>query len=125
MHAMHPEAIAVSRNGKWLGVVAHSIGGVGDSQYDVRIIAVTTLVSQVYNDTGFAHHKKGDFALSAQLFHRALTVNPQNKLAFYNYACALAKQTAPGVEAALKAAIQVGGNSVKKRSAGWRYSTAW
>jgi len=117
MLGMHAEAIALSPDAKWLSVIAHSAGGEGGNRFDLRIVAVTTFVGQIYNDTGFAHHKKGQFERSAQLFHQALTVDPQNKLAFYNYACALGKQQAPGTEAALKAAIDVGGAAVKKRAA--------
>ena len=117
MLGMHAEAIALSPDAKWLGVIAHSAGGEGGNRFDLRIVAVTTFVGQIYNDAGFVHHKKGQFERSAQLFRLALTADPQNKLAFYNYACALGKQQAPGTEAALKAAIDVGGVTVKKRAA--------
>jgi len=106
----------LSPDGKWLGVIAHSSGGAGANKFDLRILAVPTFVGQIYNDAGFSHHKKGQFDRSAQLFHQALTANPENKIAYYNYACALAKQQSPGTEAALKAAIDVGGPAVKKRA---------
>jgi tetratricopeptide (TPR) repeat protein len=117
MLGIHAEVMALSPDAKWLGVIAHSAGGEGSNRFDLRIVAVTTFVGQIYNDAGFAHHKKGQFERSAQLFRQALTADPQNKLAFYNYACALGKQQAPGTEAALKAAIDVGGVAVKKRAA--------
>lgn len=116
MLSMHAESIALSPDGKWLGVISHSSGGAGANKFDLRIVAVPTFVSQIYNDAGLLHHKKGQFERSAQLFHQALTANPENKLAFYNYACALGEQQSPGTEAALKAAIDVGGPAVKKRA---------
>jgi len=117
MLGMHAEAMALSPDGKWLGVIAHSSGGAGANKFDLRVLAIPTFVGQIYNDAGFAHHKKGQFERSAQLFHQALTANPESKLASYNYACALGKQQSPGTQAALKAAIDVGGPGVKKRAA--------
>ena len=113
---IHPEAIVISPNGKELGVVSHGTGASGMNRFDLRVISVKSLVSQTYNDSGFAHHKKGEYARAAELFHKAIAAEPNNKVARYNYACALAKLKHPGTQVALLAAITVGGDKVKSRA---------
>ncbi len=114
---VHAEAYAPSPDGKWLGVIAHGAGGSGSNKFELRIMALSTFVAQIYNDAGFAHHKKGEFERSALLFHKASAVEPTHKMATYNYACALGRLKQPGTEAALKADIAVGGDAVKSRAA--------
>jgi len=114
---IHPEAIAISPDGKFLGVVTHGAGGEGNDRFDLKILSVASLAGQVYNDTALSHHKKGDYQRAAELFHKATAADPDNTLAPYNYACALAKLKHPGTEAALKAAIAVGGAKVKAKAA--------
>ena len=114
---MHAEALSISPDGKYLGVVSHGSGGEGNDQFDLRVIAIPSLVGQVYNDTGLAHHKKGDYQRAAELFHEAVAADPSNTLAPYNYACALARLKHPDTEAALKAAIDAGGAKVKAKAA--------
>jgi len=114
---VHAEAYALSPDSKWLGVIAHSAGGSGSNKFELRILSVTAFAAQIYNDAGFAHHKKGEFERSALLFHKAATADPTHKLAAYNYACALGRLKHPGTEAALKAASAVGGDKVKPRAA--------
>jgi len=114
---MHAEALAISPDGKYLGVISHGAGGEGNNQFGLRVIAVTTLVGQVYNDTALVHHKKGEYQRAAELFHKAVAADPANSLAPYNYACALAKLKHPSTEAALKAAIAAGGDKVKAKAA--------
>jgi hypothetical protein len=114
---MHAEALALSPDGKYLGVISHGSGGEGNNQFDLRVIALPSLVGQVFNDTALAHHKKGEYQRSAELFHKAIAADPANTLAPYNYACALAKLKHPGTEAALKAAIALGGDKVKAKAA--------
>ncbi len=114
---MHAESLSISPNGKWIGLVTHSSSGEGTDKFELRALAVTSVVAQTFNDAGFAHHKKGEYSESAALFHKAAAVEPQSKLATYNYACALGRLKHAGTEAALKTAIEVGGDAVKKRAA--------
>jgi hypothetical protein len=114
---MHAEALAISPDGKYLGVISHGSGGEGNNQFDLRVLAIATLVGQVYNDTALVHHKKGEYQRAAELFHKAVAADPANSLAPYNYACALAKLNHPSTEAALKAAIAAGGDKVKAKAA--------
>jgi len=113
---VHAEAFALSPDGKWLGVIAHAAGGAGSNKFELRSMALTAFVAQIYNDSGMLHHKQSEFERSALLFHKATIVDPTHKLAAYNYACALGRLKHPGTEAALKAAIAVGGDAVKPRA---------
>jgi len=115
--SMHAETVAISPDGQFLGVISHGAGGEGNNQFELRVIAVPSLVGQTYNDTALVHHKRGDYVRAAALFHKAVAADPANRLAPYNYACALAKLKRPETEGALKAAIAVGGSQVKAKAA--------
>lgn len=80
-----------------------------------RMRAVS-LAALVFNDTGMVHHKKKEWARSAELFTRAVYADPSKELFAYNLACALAEQKDPRAEAALRHAIAVGGPAVKQRA---------
>ncbi|HQY64172.1 MAG: hypothetical protein IPF92_22925 [Myxococcales bacterium] len=75
------------------------------------------LASLIYNDTGFRHHQKKDYAGSRDLFLKATWANPSAALPPYNLACAYAlTNDAVNAEKALKLAIAVGGPKVKARA---------
>ena len=44
-----------------------------------------------FNNAGLAHHQKGEYARSADLFRKATRADPTSKAAAYNLACALTK----------------------------------
>jgi hypothetical protein len=115
--SMHPELIAISPNGTYLGVVSHGTAGAGTGFFELRVLAISSLVGQVYNDTGFSHHQASEYSRAAKLFHEAAVADPKSTLASYNYACALARLEHPGTEDALKAAIAVGGDKVRVKAA--------
>jgi hypothetical protein len=105
MFEIHPEAIALSPDGKYVGVVSHAFAGEFSDTFAVRIVPVASFVGRVFNDTGFAQHKKGSYARSAELFGKAAAADPESKLAPYNRACALAKLNDPLAKDALAQAI--------------------
>lgn len=75
------------------------------------------LASLVYNDTGFRHHQKKDYAAARDLFLKATWADPLAALPPYNLACAYAlTNDALNAEKALKLAIAVGGPKVKARA---------
>lgn len=75
------------------------------------------IASLVYNDTGFRHHQKKEYAASRDLFLKATIANPRAKLPPYNLACAYALlNEGENAAKALKLAIAVGGDSVKARA---------
>ena len=114
---IHPDAVALSPDEKFLGVIAHGSGGEGVDKFELRVVTTRNFVAQIYNDLGMSHHKKKDFEKSAHYFHNAMQADPSLKLAHYNYACALALLKHPDTEKALKSAIDVGGPTVKARAA--------
>ena len=99
--------MALSPDGKELGVVAHFHACEYCESFEVKRIPLTLLAASVYNDTGFRAHQKGDFARSAALFEKAVAADASHKIAQYNYACALAQLGADATKtrAALAAAI--------------------
>lgn len=75
------------------------------------------LASLVYNDTGFRHHQKKDFAGSRDLFLKATWANPRAPLPPYNLACAYARlNDKDNAGRALRLAIAVDGERVKARA---------
>lgn len=97
--------MALSPDGKELGVVAHFHACEYCETFDVKRIPVTLLAASVYNDTGFRAHQKADFARAATLFEKAASADPSHKLAQYNHACALAQLGDPKAKSVLAAAI--------------------
>ena len=133
---IHPDVLALSPDGASLGVVSHYFGGpictacgsdsdedaeeckgcgVGDS-YDMEILKVSEMASRAYNSAGLAYHKKGDYKKSAAFFQKSLLAEPTYKWAPYNLACALALSGEPGVEGALKKAVELGGAEFKAKA---------
>lgn len=98
--------MALSPDGKELGVVAHFHACEYCESFEVQRIPLTLLAASVYNDTGYRTHRKSDFARSAALFEKAVAADASHKLAQYNYACALAQLGDTGrAKAALAAAV--------------------
>lgn len=119
--SIHPEAIAVSPDGKFLGVISHSFAGEFSDTFAIRIAPTSVIAGQAYNDEGLALHRAGRFGEAALWFHRAAHTNPESKVAFYNLACALARSGKNNVEhesteAALRRAIEVGGAEVRAKA---------
>ena len=114
---IHPEVIALSPDGQMLGVIAHAFAGEFSDRFEVALIPAAKLAAQAYNDAGFAHHQKKEYAVSADYFRKAVAADPTHVLAPYNLACAYARLGDPRVQAALKEAIDRGlGADVKKRA---------
>lgn len=112
----HPEFIGLSPDGATLGVIGHGFGGEYSDTFVIKTIAVNVAAGRAYNDAGYAHHKKGDWAAAATLFRRAIDVDSTHPRARYNLACALARQRDPKTQDALKDAIARDG-AVKARAA--------
>jgi hypothetical protein len=113
---IHPEAIALSPDGKRLAVLSHAYWGEFSDTFELRLFAVEDLASQAYNAAGLELHERGEHARAAELFHRAAYANPTSKLPMYNLACALARLDDPGARKALELAIARGGPEVRAKA---------
>ena len=114
---IHPEVIALSPDGKLLGVIAHAFAGEFSDSFEVALIPASKLAAQAYNDAGYDHHQKKEYAVSADYFRKVVAADPTHVLAPYNLACAYARLGDSRAEAALKEAIDRGlGADVKKRA---------
>jgi hypothetical protein len=114
---IHPEMIALSQDGSYLGVIAHAYAGEYSDSFPTAIVPVGELAAHVYNDTGLAHHKRGDYVRAAELFKRAAFANPTFALAAYNLACADARMGSPEAEAALALAVTRDPEGTRKKAA--------
>jgi hypothetical protein len=115
-YTIHPEAISISPDGKYLGVISHAFAGEFSDTFEIRIVPVAEVAGQAYNNTGLELHKKGEHAKAAALFYKAAYANPESKVAMYNLACALARLKDPATEKALSLAIAKGGDETKKKA---------
>jgi hypothetical protein len=113
---IHPEAIALSPDGRWLGVVSHAYAGEYSDTFHIRVIDVSVLAGRAYNLAGYLSHKKKAWAKSVPLFRKAAAADPAFGLAVYNLACALARTKDVAAGAALRRAIELGGPVVRKRA---------
>lgn len=96
---------AMSPDGEEFGLLENTFACEYCIDFEVRRIGVGELASLIYNDTGYAHHKKKDWAGAAKLFEKAVAANPTAKLAAYNLACAFARTGDPRTKDALAYAI--------------------
>lgn len=110
-------AIVTSVAGDELGVVGHAFCGEWCNTISLYRIRFGAMAALIYNDTGFRHHKKKDYAASRDLFLKATWANPRASLPPYNLSCAYALLgDAPSAEKALKLAISLGGPKIKARA---------
>lgn len=110
--------MALSPDGADLGVVAHFFACEYCDFFVAERYPVARLAGLVYNDAGFARHRKGEYARAAELFAKASFADPAAKLPPYNLACALARLGDARAAAALDVAIARGGATVKERARG-------
>ncbi len=75
------------------------------NDFDVYRASTGAFASLVYNDTGYQHHKKGEFARAAELFSKAAAADPRARLPAYNLACAWARLGDARTKDALAVAI--------------------
>ncbi len=112
-----PSAAIVSPDGKSLGVIGHLFGMEFVNSHVAKRTTLAGLAASIYNDTGFRHYTKKEYDKAADLFLRGTLADPESKLPAYNLACTYAILGDSHAEAALKIAIERGGDAVKKRAA--------
>lgn len=95
----------MSPDGEELGLLLNTFACEYCTDFAVRRIGVGELASLVYNDTGYRHHQKKEWAAAATLFEKAVAADPSAKLAAYNLACAWARTGDPRTKDALAHAI--------------------
>jgi hypothetical protein len=108
--------LQLSPDGTELGMVTHSYCMEYCDDFEVFRITANALAGQVYNDTGFRHHKKGEYARSAELFLLAAFADTKSDTYAYNLACAWARLGDPKSKDALALAIARGGDKIKTRA---------
>lgn len=97
--------LGLSPDGKDIGAVASFFCMEWCNDFAIYRAPVGAFASLVYNDTGYRHHEKGEWARAAELFTKAAAADPTAKLPPYNLACALARLGDPRAKDALAVAI--------------------
>lgn len=108
-------AFVMSPDGEELGLLENTFACEYCIDFAVRRVGVGELASLVYNDTGYRHHRKKEWAEAAALFEKAVAADPTAKLAAYNLACAWARTGDPRTKEALAYAMSLDA-SVKERA---------
>jgi hypothetical protein len=105
-HTVWTNDLALSPDGTEIGIVGGFFCMEWCDDFVVYRNRVGAFASLVYNDTGFRHHKKGDYARAAELFLAATSADESAKLPPYNLACAWARLGDPRAKDALALAIE-------------------
>jgi hypothetical protein len=71
---IHPETIAMSPDGRMLGVVSHAFAGEFSDRFSVELVPSAKVATAAYEEAAKAHEKKGDTARAAELFRKAKAV---------------------------------------------------
>lgn len=103
--SIHLELLALSPDGKTIGAIAHSFYGEYSDTFFTATLPTVRFAAMAYNDAGFAHHKKKDWAGAADLFAKATAADPSFALPAYNLACAYARLGDPKSRPALTIAL--------------------
>ena len=102
--------MALSPDGEDLGMVGHFFAMEWADAFEIRRVPLRELARKIYNDTGYRHHRAGDFAGAAALFAKAHDAEPTAELPSYNLACARARLgDLAGARAALADAVREAG----------------
>ncbi|MBN9160329.1 MAG: tetratricopeptide repeat protein [Myxococcales bacterium] len=115
-YGVFPNGVALSPDGREIGVVAawHGMEFAGD--FATLRVSVDAFAARVYDDTGSRLLERGDLAGAQELFSKATSADPSFALAPYNLARAYAKTGDGRAEIALGMAIARGGRGVVERA---------
>ncbi len=105
-HTSWTNDLSISPDGTELGVVGGFFCAEWCDDFVVYRNGTAAFASLVYNDTGFRHHQKGEYARAADLFLAATFADPKAKLPPYNLACAWARLGDERAKDALAVAIE-------------------
>jgi hypothetical protein len=101
------DAFVLSPDGQEFGFAADFFACEYCESSIVDRMRTNTLASMIYNDTGFRHHKKKEWAAAAALFEKAVAADPTARLPPYNLACAWARLGDPRAKQALAYAAEI------------------
>lgn len=114
----HAEVVAPSPDGTAIAVVGHMWAGEWSDTFVVKILPAGQLAAEVFNKQGLAALGRKDFKSAAEAFVATMYADTRAWKGPYNLACAYAGMGDPRAQAALQAAIDRGGEAVRKRAAG-------
>jgi len=107
--SVHPEVVAVSPDGQWLGAIAHTFHGEFSDTFLLKTISTNRAAALAYNDAGHAHHVRKEWSTAADLFRKAVAADSTFATSAYNLACAYARMGDSRAKTALDLAIERAG----------------
>lgn len=105
-HTTWVNDLSLSPDGSELGAIGGFLCAEWCDEFVLYRSRTGAFASLVYNDTGFRHHKKGEYARAAELFLEATFADVTAKLPPYNLACAWARLGDAKAKDALAVAIE-------------------
>jgi tetratricopeptide (TPR) repeat protein len=102
----------VSKDGRFVGFVAHSPGVMWQAQAASAMRSTKPLMSVVYDETGMRHHRAQRYAKAASYFERAVAEDPDSSRRLYNLARAYARLHDARTELTLRQAVRRGGHLI-------------
>lgn len=113
----HADAVVASPDGALVAVVGHMWAGEWSDTFTVAILPAGQLAAEVFNRQGLAALARRDFERAAEAFLAAMHADAAAWKGPYNLACAYAGAGDARVQPALRAALERGGEAVRKRAA--------
>jgi hypothetical protein len=113
----HADAVVASPDGALVAVVGHMWEGEWSDTFTVAILPAGQLAAEVFNRQGLAALARRDFERAAEAFLAAMHADAAAWKGPYNLACAYAGAGDARVQPALRAALERGGEAVRKRAA--------
>jgi hypothetical protein len=89
--AATPVLLAVSPDGTKLGAIGHMTTGEFSDRMPTAVVETARVAAMAYDDAGFAHHQKKEWAVARALFEKAAAADPTFALPAFNLACAAAR----------------------------------
>jgi hypothetical protein len=105
-HSSFINDVSLAPDGSEIGAVGHFFCAEWCDEFVVYRKGANVFAALVYNDAGFRHHERGEYARAAELFLKATWADTKAKLPPYNLACAWAKLGDPRAKDALAVAIE-------------------
>lgn len=113
----HAEAIVPSPDGTLVAILGHWWFGEWSDTLVLEIVPAGRLAAATYNRRGLDALGRADFEAAATAFLAAMHADPAAWKGPYNLACAYARAADPRAQPALRAAVERGGDAVRKKAA--------
>ena len=112
----HADAVLPSPDGQHIAIVAHMWAGEWSDTFVQSIVPAGRVAAGGYNRVGLDALARGELEAAAAAFVAATHADPVAWKGPYNLACAYARASDARTEAALRLAVERGGDAVRKKA---------